>query len=105
MATPPTSRGKPYQSKLLPYAVQIRQWRKGRVSYRQIAQRLSGECHCPVTASTVFSFVKVRSTRRKVVEMLDSEVSTGRRGVPANGTPLFHYEEDKPLTLKAKETK
>lgn len=86
--------GKPYQSKLLPYREQIRQWRKNRVSYQEIARRLELECGCITTASTIFSFVKVRSKRRKVIEML--EEPTGKR--ISRG---FQYDENKPLTLSS----
>ncbi len=69
------------------------------MSYRQIVQRLHDECHCSVTLSTVFSFIKTRSTRRKVMAMLDNEpASRARRSLPIS-SPLFEYDDNKPLTL------
>ena len=58
--------GKPYQSKLEPFHDFIRTCREKRWSYSQIAAAITAEHGIKVSANTVFSFVKVRSVRRKV---------------------------------------
>lgn len=61
MAPLPTERGKPFQSKLIPYEDFIRTLRRKRVSYRQIAKILTQEKGCKVYHKTVISFIRVRS--------------------------------------------
>ena len=58
--------GKPYQSKLIPYANEIRRLRMEDRTYREIAEHLSETYGVTVDHSTIFNFVKVRSRPRKV---------------------------------------
>ncbi len=110
--TTPTNfpRGKPFQSKLEPVAQVIRDLRRQRKSYREIAQILRDEHGITVDRTTIWSFVKVRSNPRHVFTMAD-EVAPVVRGVdaiaalkakpiPAVKKPLFTYDENQPLTLK-----
>jgi hypothetical protein len=120
--TSPTKlpRGKPFQSKLEPVREIIRDLRRQRKSYREIAQILRAE-HClTVDRTTIWSFVKVRSHPRRVITMSDEPVVTVKRPSVANGRdaiavlkaqsaplpkkPLFTFDEDKPLTLKTEKS-
>ena len=115
--TTPTNfrRGKPFQSKLEPVAQVIRDLRRHRRSYREIAQILRDEHGVAVDRTTIWSFVKVRSNPRRVITMAGESAPgaarTGTRGfnaiavlkakpAPAVKRPLFIYDENQPLTLK-----
>ena len=108
-------RGRPFQSKLEPVAQVIRDLRRHRKSYREIAQILRDEHGITVDRTTIWSFVKVRSNPRRVIAMADesapSAARTGIRGfnaiaalkakpAPAVKKPLFTYDENQPLILK-----
>jgi len=108
-------RGRPFQSKLEPVAQVIRDLRRHRKSYREIAQILRDEHGVAVDRTTIWSFVKVRSNLRRVIAMADESAPaaarTGTHGfdaiaalkakpVPAVKKPLFTYDENQPLTLK-----
>ena len=111
-------RGKPFQSKLEPVTEVIRDLRRQRKSYREIAQILRDEHGVAVDRTTIWSFVKVRSHPRRVITMTDapavvavkrtSSVAEGRDAIAAlkakpTAIPkklVFTYDEDKPLTLK-----
>ena len=65
--------GKPFQSKLLPYFDKIKAARNNGLSYQKIAKLLEGEHGLYVDQSTIFSFVKTRSKKRKkVITMQDN---------------------------------
>jgi len=115
--TTPTNfrRGKPFQSKLEPVAQVIRDLRRHRKSYREIAQILRDEHGVAVDRTTIWSFVKVRANPRRVIAMVDESapvaMRNGTRGLdaiaalkakpaPAVKRPLFIYDENQPLTLK-----
>jgi hypothetical protein len=108
-------RGKPFQSKLEPVAQVIRDLRRHRKSYREIAQILRDEHGVAVDRTTIWSFVKVRSNPRRIVAMADESAPLAiRREIrsfdaiaalkakpaPAVKKPLFIYDENQPLTLK-----
>lgn len=63
----PAHSGKPYQSKLLPYIDEIRALRSTwpPTPYREIATIFKQKYGLEVDRTTIFSFVKVRSGRRK----------------------------------------
>jgi len=118
--TTPTKfqRGKPFQSKLEPVAQVIRDLRRQRKSYREIAQVLRDAHSLRVDRTTIWSFVKVRSHPRRVITMADetagaadrkpTSMADGRNPIavlkakpqPVPKKALFTYDEDKPLTLK-----
>ena len=58
--------GKPYQSKLIPYANEIKRMRMEDRPYQEISEYLKETYGMSVHPSTVFDFVKVRSRPRKV---------------------------------------
>lgn len=115
-------RGKPFQSKLEPVTEIIRDLRRQRKSYREIAQILRDEHGMTVDRTTIWSFVKVRSHPRRVITMADettvvavrraSSVADGREAIAAlKAKPasvpkklVFTYDEDKPLTLKTEKS-
>jgi hypothetical protein len=108
----PSARGKPYQSKLEPFADLIRDLRRRRKSYRLIAQMLRDEHGVVTDHTSIWSYVKVRSRSRPVYTMTEN---TGRqrptpsaldpiarlkaKPVAAPPPPIFQYDENKPLTL------
>jgi hypothetical protein len=122
--TTPTKfqRGKPFQSKLEPVAQVIRDLRRQRKSYREIAQVLRDAHGLAVDRTTIWSFVKVRSHPRRVITMADqaavvavrkpTSIADGRdpiaalkaKPAPAPKKALFTYDEDKPLTLKTEKS-
>ncbi len=59
--------GKPFQSKLLPHYEKIKTARCEGFSYQKIAALLKEEYGLKVDQSTIFSFVKARSKKRKKV--------------------------------------
>lgn len=67
--------GKPFQSKLEPFYEFIREGRSKRWSYQKIADALTNEKGIPVSANTVFSFVKVRAKRRRLYTLPPLESS------------------------------
>jgi hypothetical protein len=108
----PSSRGKPFQSKLEPFVDLIRDWRRRRKSYRLIAQILRDEHGVVVDHTSVWSYVKVRSRSRPVYTMtedtvrkhptpsaLDPIARLKAKPVPPPKEPIFQYDENKPLTL------
>jgi hypothetical protein len=107
-----SARGKPFQSKLEPFADLIRDLRRRRKSYRLIAQMLRDEHGVVTDHTSVWSYVKVRSRARPVYTMTESTV--GLRPTPSAldpiarlkakpvatpPAPVFQYDENKPLTL------
>jgi hypothetical protein len=110
----PSSRGKPFQSKLEPFAAFIRDLRRRRNSYREIAARLRKGHGVTVSPSTIFSFVKVRSKHRKfyvmaedgsacsvpILQGFDPIEALRRKPIEKPKEPLFVFDENKPLTLK-----
>ncbi len=115
--TTPTKfqRGKPFQSKLEPVTQVIRDLRRQRKSYREIAQVLRDAHSLRVDRTTIWSFVKVRANPRRVIAMADKctplVMRTGTRcfnaiaalkakPAPTMKKPLFIYDENQPLTLK-----
>jgi hypothetical protein len=110
--TLPSSRGKPFQSKLEPFADLIRDLRRRRKSYRLIAQMLRDEHGIVADHTSIWSYVKVRSRSRPVYTMtedtvrkhptpsaLDPIARLKAKPVAAPSAPIFQYDENKPLTL------
>ena len=109
----PSTRGKPFQSKLEPVAEIIRDLRRHRKSYRQIAQVLRDEHGIVVDRSTIWNYVKVRSKPRRDFAMLEDPSAISRTGassrsaiellkakpLPPEKKPIFTFDENKPLTL------
>jgi hypothetical protein len=108
----PALRGKPFQSKLQPFADLIRDWRRRRKSYRFIAQMLRDEHGVVIDHTSIWSYVKVRSRLRPVYTMTENPVRqhpTGTaldpiarlkaKSVPPPKEPIFQYDENNPLTL------
>ena len=122
--TTPTKfqRGKPFQSKLEPFVQVIRDLRRQRKSYREIAQALREEHGLTMDRTTIWSFVKVRSHPRRVITMADetavvvvrkpTAVADSRDAIavlkakpaPVPKKALFTFDEDKPLTLKTEKS-
>jgi len=114
----PSSRGKPFQSKLEPVAEIIRDLRRHRKSYRQIAQVLRDEHGILVDRSTIWNYVKVRSKPRRDFVMLEDASAISRtaassrsaiellkaKRLPPAKKPLFTFDENKPLTLITKQS-
>ena len=115
--TTPTNfqHSRPFQSKLEPVAQVIRDLRRHRKSYREIAQILRNEHGVAVDRTTIWSFVKVRANPRRVIAMADECTPLAMRSgiggfdaiaalkakpAPAVKRPLFIYDENQPLTLK-----
>jgi hypothetical protein len=111
-----SSRGKPFQSKLEPFADLIRDLRRRRKSYREIAEILRDEHGIVADRTTVWSFVKVRSKHRHVFTMAEELVparaaksssdpiaALKAKPVPVPKKPLFIFDENKPLTLKTEQ--
>ena len=108
----PSSRGKPFQSKLEPFADLIRDLRRRRKSYRLIAQILRDEHGVVTDHTSIWSYVKVRSRSRAVYTMTDDTVRKHptpsafdpiarlkAKPVAGPSAPIFEYDENKPLTL------
>jgi hypothetical protein len=107
----PSSRGKPFQSKLNAVASVIATLRRQRQTYAVISQILQEQHGIHASPSTIFSFVKVRSKKRRSpqpVEMFSPLSASDTNAIerlqhskPAE-TPrtLFTFDETKPLTLK-----
>ena len=110
----PTKRGKPFQSKLEPYSEFIRELRRKRQSYEEIRTALRVDHALTVSRSTIFSFVRVRSKRRKFYVMaeslgaeqpasanhtLDAIERLRRKPIPQPKKKIFEFDENKPLTL------
>jgi len=108
----PSSRGKPFQSKLEPFADIIRDLRRRRKSYRLIAQILRDEHGVVTDHTSIWSYVKVRSRSRPVYTMtentvrqrptpstLDPIARLKAKPVATPPAPVFQYDENKPLTL------
>ncbi len=108
-----------FQSKLEPFAQIIRELRRRRKSYREVAQILRDEHQITVDRTTIWSFVKVRSRPRRVIAMASDSApgeikSVGRgfdaiaalksRPTPKAKKPLFTYDENQPLTLKTEKS-
>ncbi len=111
MAPLPTSRGKPFQSKLIPHEELIRTLRRKRVSYRQIGKILEREHGCKVYHKTIISFIRVRnkpipeglSILSRSTSSTDSATAIERlksKPLPKAQTPVFVFDPDRPLTLK-----
>jgi hypothetical protein len=107
------SRGNPFQSRLEPFADLIRDLRRRRKSYREIAEILRDKHGIVADRTTVWSFVKVRSKHRHVFTMAEEPVharaaksshdpiaALKAKPVPVPKKPLFTFDENKPLTLK-----
>jgi hypothetical protein len=110
----PTSRGKPFRSKLEPFAELIRNLRRKRNSYQEIQDKLREEHGITASRSSIFSFVKVRSKRRKFYAMTEGAVAASttparhpldaiealrRKPIPEPKKKIFEFDETKPLTL------
>lgn len=67
-------RNNPFNSKLIQHTELIRDSRKQGLSYVKIAKMLKKEHMLKVAPSTIYSFVKVRSKKRKVVTMLEENM-------------------------------
>ena len=91
----------------------IRDLRRRRKSYREIAQVLRDEHDVIADRTTIWSFVKVRSKSRHVFAMADDSVvahagksspdpiaALKAKPLPVAPKPIFTYDESKPLTLK-----
>jgi len=115
--THPTSRGKPFQSKLEPFADLIRELRRRRKSYREIAEVLRDEQGIAADRTTIWSFVKVRSKPRRMIAMAEESASAPAREalldpilrlkakpVPETKKPIFTFDENKPLTLTTQQS-
>jgi IS30 family transposase len=116
--TLPSTRGKPFQSKLEPFAEIIRDLRRHRKSYRQIAQILRDEHGVVADRSTIWNYVKVRSKPRRDFAMLEEPSALSRTAVssrsaiellkakplPPAKKPIFTFDENKPLTLKTEQS-
>jgi len=116
--TLPSSRGKPFQSKLEPVVEIIRDLRRHRKSYRQIAQILRDEHGVVADRSTIWNYVKVRSKPRRDFAMLEESSAISRTAVsgrsaiellkakplPPAKKPIFTFDENKPLTLKTEQS-
>lgn len=63
---------KPYQSKLIPHLDLVKEIRKAGWSYRRIAAELEEKHQLKVDRTTIFAFVKVRSRKRRVIQILES---------------------------------
>jgi len=114
----PSSRGKPFQSKLEPVIEIIRDLRRHRKSYRQIAQILRYKHGIVADRSTIWSYVKVRSKPRRDLAMLEEPSAISRTGaisrsaiellkakpLPPAKKPIFTFDENKPLTLKTEQS-
>jgi hypothetical protein len=114
----PSTRGKPFQSKLESVAEIIRDLRRHRKSYRQIAQILRDEHGIVADRSTIWNFVKVRSKPRRDFAMLEEHSAISRTAVsgrsaiellkakplPPAKKPIFTFDENKPLTLKTEQS-
>jgi hypothetical protein len=113
----PSLRGKPFQSKLEPFADLIRDLRRRRNSYREIAQILREEHRVVADRTTIWNFVKVRSKPRHVFTMAEEAVparagtslpdpiaALKARPIPEPKKPLFIFDENKPLTLKTEQS-
>ena len=114
----PSTRGKPFQSKLEPVAEIIRDLRRHRKSYRQIAQILRDEHGLVADRSSIWNYVKVRSKPRRDFAMLEeasaiSRTASGGRSaiellkakpLPPAKKPIFTFDENKPLTLKTEQS-
>lgn len=114
----PSTRGKPFQSKLEPLAEIIRDLRRHRKSYRQIAQILRDEHGIVADRSTIWNYVKVRSKPRRDFAMLEDSSAVSRTAVngrsaiellkakplPPAKKPIFTFDENKPLTLKTEQS-
>jgi hypothetical protein len=113
----PSSPGKPFQSKLEPFGDLIRDLRRKRKSYREIQDILREEHGITASRSTIFSFVKVRSKRRKLYSMaegaapvasttvkdsFDAIETLRRKPIPKPEKKIFEFDENKPLTLLPK---
>lgn len=116
----PRGHGKPFQSKLEPMSQVIRDLRRQRKSYREIAEILRDQYNITADRTTIWSFVKVRSKPRHLIAMRDDSPqissSATRHGSIRNAIevlkakpapdvkkPVFNFDENKPLTLR-KET-
>ena len=114
----PSTRGKPFQSKLEPVIEIIRDLRRHRKSYRQIAQILRDEHGIVADRSTIWNYVKVRSKPRRDFAMLEDSSAVSRTAVngrsaiellkakplPPAKKPIFTFDENKPLTLITKQS-
>lgn len=96
--------GRPFQSKLIPHTEFIRECRAGGMVYPRIAQELKTRFGLQVSASTVFSFVKVRARRRTVFTLPDpaaalpTPLRTSSPSRPAGGGEgWLAYDPAKPL--------
>jgi len=66
--------GKPFQSKLNRFYDLIKKLRKEGLSYKQIAMVLKENHDFKVSSSSIHSFVKVRSKKRKVYEIKEVKI-------------------------------
>ena len=116
----------PPRSKLEPYYEVIRELRRKRCTYRQVAQFFTERLRIQVAPSTIHAFVAVRAKRgcKSAYELPPSEISETaapiaetsqdpdpiavlkqRRLASTPEPPRFEYAEDKPLELPATPSK
>lgn len=95
-------RNNPFDSKLIQHTELIRDCRKQGISYVKIAKMLKKEHMLKVSPSTIYSFVKVRSKKRKVITMLEEELppATIPKLVPSN-TSVKSQRKKKVVTMIA----
>lgn len=104
--------GKPYKSRLSPYENFIRKSRNNGITYKEIVAELKSRYGLTTSINSVFSFVKVRSKKRKVISMLEAdnqiEVRKTFSGIVTREKQIsiskekpkgkFHYNPDEPIT-------
>ncbi len=105
--------GKPFQSKLLPYYDKIKTARYDGLSYQKIASLLKEEYALKVDQSTIFSFVKTRSKKRKKViticedskteiskdslSQIMSNLKSAKQTQSSNDGFVFDFNPDEPI--------
>jgi len=112
---------KPFRSKLEPHFDLIRELRKKRLTYDEIAQFLAGNLNLAVAPSTIYAFMHARARRRdqsnpplpdpsdpigqspeatEVAARIQAvRERAARARLPAPAKPRFEYVEGQPLTL------
>ncbi len=90
--------GKPFQSKLEPFYEFICEGRSKRWSYQKIAEALTTEKGIPVSANTVFSFVKVRAKQRRLYTLPPLESPS----TPSGNAGGFFSQPEQPTDNETK---
>ena len=90
----------PPRSKLEPHIDLIRQLRRKKLTYRQIADFLQTHLSVSVHWTTIHAFLKVRARHRCDVLGPKYELPPLQKAAaPPPQKPVFFYEEGTPLTL------